>query len=87
MNRQNFHHGLSPCYEEERPQKAGAGAGKVVNGSEDGHIRPGIGGTKAYKIYGFFVRVLEVIYHAVRRCVKEHEKLYRFSLFDFCQAA
>ena len=67
MNRQNFHHGLSPGHEEERPQKAGAGAGEVVTGSADEHVRPGIGGTKAYIIYGVFVGVLVVIYIAVRR--------------------
>ena len=68
MNRQNFHHGLSPHHEEERPQKAGAGAGEVVTESADGYLRPGIGGIKAYNIYDFFVGVLEVIYFAVRRC-------------------
>ena len=67
MYRQNFHHGLSPRHEEERPQKAGAGAGEVATGSADGHVRPGIGCTKVYNIYGFFVGVLEVIYLAVRR--------------------
>ena len=59
---------LSPRHEKEKPQKAGAGAGDVVTKSADGHIRPGIGGTEAYNIHGFFVGVLEVIYHTVRRC-------------------
>ena len=72
MNHQNFHHGLCTAsprrHEKERPQKTGAGAGELVTKSADGHIRPGIGGTKAYNIHGFFVGVLEVIYHAVRRC-------------------
>ena len=53
MKRQNFHRGLSPRHEEERPQKEGAGAGEVVTGSADGYVRPGIGGTKAYNIYDF----------------------------------
>ena len=68
MNRQKFQHGLSPRHEEERSQKAGAGAGEVVTGSADEHVRPGIGGTKAYNFRGFFVAALEVIYLAVRRC-------------------
>ena len=68
MNRQKFQHGLSPRHEEERSQKAGAGAGEVVTGSADGHVRPGIGGIKASNLYGFFVAALEVIYIAVRRC-------------------
>ena len=69
MNRQNLlPYGLSPRHEEERPQKAGAGAREVVTGSADGHVRPGIGGTKAYNIYDFFVAALEVIYLAVRCC-------------------
>jgi hypothetical protein len=68
MNRQNSLYSLSPRYEEERPQKAGAGAGEVVTGSADGHVRPGIGGIKASNLYGFFVAALEVIYIAVRRC-------------------
>ena len=50
MNRQNSLYSLSPRYEEERPQKAGAGAGEVVTGSADGHVRPGIGGIKAFNI-------------------------------------
>ena len=63
------HHSSVPArHEEERPQKAGAGAGEVVTGSEDGYVRPRICGTKAYNIHDFFVGVLEVIYFAVRRC-------------------
>ena len=58
MNRQKFQHGLSPRHEEERSQKAGAGAGEVVTGSADGHVRPGIGGTKAYNIYDFLSEFL-----------------------------
>ena len=68
MNGQNFHHGFSPRHEEERPQKAGAGAREVVTGLADGHVRLRIGGTKAYNIYCFLVAALEVIYLAVRRC-------------------
>ena len=55
-------------HEEERPQKAGAGAGEVVTRWADRHVRPGIGGIKAYNFYDFFVAALKVIYHAVRRC-------------------
>ena len=51
-------------HEEERPQKAGAGAGEVVTRWADRHVQPGIGGTKAYNFYDFFVAALEVIYHA-----------------------
>ena len=35
-------------------------------GWQTGTVRPRIGGTKAYNIYGFFVAELEVIYHAMR---------------------
>ena len=49
-------------------RKAGAGTCKGVTRSADGHVRPGIGGTKAYNVYDFFVAALEVIYHAVRHC-------------------
>jgi hypothetical protein len=41
---------LSPRHEKERSQKAGAGAGEVVTGSADEHVRPGIGGIKAFNI-------------------------------------
>ena len=49
-------------------QNAGAGAGEATTGSADGHVRPGIGGIKAYNVHGFFVAALKVIYRAVRRC-------------------
>ena len=64
-SRQTHHSSVPARHEEERPQKAGARAREVVTGLADGHVRPGIGGTKAYNIYGFFVGVLEVIYFAV----------------------
>ena len=68
MNSQIFHHGLSHRHEEERPQKAGAGAREGVTRWADAHVRPRIGGTKAYNFYDFLSRPLKVIYHAVRRC-------------------
>ena len=67
-SRQTHHSSVPARHEEERPQKAGAGAGEVVTRWADRHVQPGIGGTKAYNFYDFFVAALEVIYHAVRRC-------------------
>jgi hypothetical protein len=67
-SRQTHHSSVPARHEEERPQKAGAGAGEVVTQWADRHVRPGIGGIKAYNFYDFFVAALKVIYHAVRRC-------------------